>query len=93
MYEYIMEELHLHSLPFTPGPTRGTVLLMSPPTPRGKGLLRPWCKPSAAATSYLYVELGSPQQVEGGVPHGVRGEGHLLLQLLQAVPQLSSSAR
>lgn len=42
---------------------------------------------------YLDVKLGSPQQVEGGVPHGVRGERDLFLELLQAVPQLSSSVR
>lgn len=35
---------------------------------------------------YLYVKLGSSQQVEGGVPHGVRWQGDLLLELLQAVP-------
>lgn len=40
----------------------------------------------------LDVELGSPQQVERGVPHGVRRQRHLLLELLQALPQLSTSA-
>lgn len=40
--------------------------------------------------SYLYVELGPPQQVERGVPHRVRGQRNLLLQLLQALPQLGS---
>lgn len=42
---------------------------------------------------YLYVKLSSPQQVEGGVPHGVRRQRDLLLELLQAVPQLSSSTK
>ena len=41
---------------------------------------------------HLYVELGSSQQVEGGVPHGVGREGDLFLELVQAVLQLSSSA-
>ena len=42
---------------------------------------------------YLYVELGPSQQVEGGVPHRVRWQRNLLFELLQAVPQLSSSAK
>lgn len=41
--------------------------------------------------SYLYVELGPPEQVERGVPHRVRRQGNLLLQLLQALPQLGPS--
>lgn len=41
---------------------------------------------------YLYVKLSLSQQVQGGVPHGVGRVRNLLLQLLQALPQLSSSA-
>lgn len=48
---------------------------------------------TAVCRVHLYVKLGSSQQVEGGVPHGVRWQGDLLLELLQAVPQLSSSAK
>lgn len=41
---------------------------------------------------YLYVKLSLSQQVQGGVPHGVGRVRNLLLQLLQALPELSSSA-
>ncbi|TNN39951.1 hypothetical protein EYF80_049887 [Liparis tanakae] len=53
---------------------------------------RPDGRPDAPLLRYLDVELSPPQQVEGGVPGGVRGQGDLLLQLLQAAPQLSSPA-
>lgn len=54
----------------------------------------PWSGGGGGVTEgrplYLYVELGPPEQVERGVPHGVRRQGNLLLQLLQALPQLGS---
>lgn len=39
------------------------------------------------------MQLRPPQEVEGGVPHRVGRQRDLLLELLQAVPELSSSAR
>lgn len=52
-----------------------------------------WLLPVPSQGVYLYVKLGSPQQVEGCIPHGVRWQRDLLLELLQALPQLSSSAK